>query len=109
MLVVPKIEKYSQNALIEFYKSHAGEDVYLKNVYFKSYAGWFYGATTPPENQNYYDQQWLLTGEIDKDVYFATKIHLAKQLDEYSDIKKIGEKNGFVFYLRKAVNKIPNQ
>ena len=105
MLVVPKIEKYSQNALIEFYKSHAGEDVYLKNVYFKSYAGWFYGATTPPENQNFYDQQWLLTGDIDKDVYFATKIHLAKQMEEYSDIKKIGEKNGFVFFVRKAVSK----
>ncbi len=102
MLIVPKVEKYSQNALIEFYKSHAGEDVYLKNVYFKSYAGWFYGATTPAENKNFYDENWLLTGNIDKDVYFVTKIHLAEKMNEYSDIQKIGEKNGFVFFLRKA-------
>ncbi len=102
MLFVPKIERYSQNANVEFCKSHAGENVYLKNVFFKSYAGWFYGATTPPENKNYYDDNWLLTGDIDKDVYFVTKIHLAKNMDQFTDIQKIGEKNGFVFYLRKA-------
>jgi hypothetical protein len=102
MLVVPKIEKYSQNALIEFYKSHADKDAYLKSVYFKSYSQWFYGATTPPQNQNYYDTEWLLSGDIDKDVYFATKIHLADRMKNYPDIEKIGEKNGFVFYLRKA-------
>jgi hypothetical protein len=103
MLIVPKIEKYSQNALIGFYKSHAGENVYLKNIYFKSYATWFYGTTTPPENAGYYDENWLLTGDIDKDVYFVTKIHLAKKMNEFNDIRKIGEKNGFVFYKRTAV------
>ena len=41
-------------------------------------------------------------GDIDKDVYFATKIHLADRMKNYPDIEKIGEKNGFVFYLRKA-------
>ena len=102
MLVVPRIERYSQNALVEFYKSHAGEDVYLKNIHFKSYAGWFYGATTPPQNHNYYDAKWLLTGAIDKDVYFVTKIQFTERMNEYADIQKIGEKNGFVFYLRKA-------
>lgn len=101
MLVVPKIEKYSQNELIEFFKSHAREDVYLKNVYFKSYATWFYGATTPPQNLNYYDENWLLTGDIDKDVYFVTKINKVEKMEVYPDIEKIGEKNGFVFYLRK--------
>jgi len=102
ILVVPKVEKYSQNALITFLKSHAGEDVYLKNIHFKSYATYFYGATTPPQNPNYYNQNWLLTGDIDKDIYFVTKIHLAKKMEEYSDIQKIGDKNGFVFYVRKA-------
>lgn len=101
-LVVPKVEKYSQNALIEFFQSHAGEDVYLKNIYFRSYATYFYGETTPPQNQNYYDENWLLTGDIDKDVYFVTKIHRAKRLEEYKDVKKIGEKNGFVFFKREA-------
>lgn len=102
MLVVPRIERYSQNALVEFFKSHAGENVYLKNLNFKSYAGWFYGATTPPQNQNFYDANWLLTGDIDKDVYFVTKIQFTERMLQYPEVQKIGEKNGFVFYLRKA-------
>jgi 4-amino-4-deoxy-L-arabinose transferase-like glycosyltransferase len=101
-LVVPKVEKYSQNALVEFYKSHAGEDVYLRNIYFRSYATYFYGETTPPDNPNFYDENWLLTGNIDKDVYFVTKVHRAKRLEEYTDIQKIEEKNGFVFFKREA-------
>jgi hypothetical protein len=92
MLVVPKVEKYSQNALIEFFKSHAGKDVYLKNIYFKSYATWFYGATTPPRNPDYYDENWLLTGNIDKDVYFVTKIHLAEKWNPTPILKRLGEK-----------------
>jgi hypothetical protein len=50
-MVVPKVEKYSQNAMVEFFKSHADEDVYLKNIAFKSYAIMFYGETKPPENK----------------------------------------------------------
>jgi len=102
IFIVPKIERYSQRALIEFFKSKANEDAYLKNIYFKSYATYFYGNTKPPENTDFYNENWLLTGQIDKDVYFATKIHKAEQLEKYSDIKKIGEKNGFVFYKREV-------
>ena len=101
-LVVTKVEKYSQNALVEFFQSHKGEDVYLKNIYFRSYATYFYGETTPPENKNYYDENWLLTGDIDKDVYFVTKVQRADRLNKYPEVKKIGEKNGFVFFKREA-------
>ncbi len=101
---VPKIEQYSQNALIEFFKSKADEDVYLKNLHFKSYATWFYGKTQPPDNENYYNQEWLLTGNIDKDVYFVTKIHHAPLVEKYEEVKEIGRKNGFVFYHRAAEN-----
>jgi 4-amino-4-deoxy-L-arabinose transferase-like glycosyltransferase len=100
---VPKIEQYSQNALIEFFKSKADEDVYLKNLHFKSYATWFYGRTMPPENENYYDANWLMTGDIDKDVWFVTKIHRAHHVEEYPELKETGRKNGFVFYHREAV------
>ena len=100
--IVSKVEKYSQAALIEFFESKAGQDVYLKNMYFKSYATYFYGNTQPPQNTNFYDTNWLLKGDIDKDVYFVTKIHQAQQLEEFSDIEQIGAKNGFVFFLRKA-------
>ena len=100
--LVPKIEKYSQNAMIEYFKSFDGKDVYLKNIYFKSYATYFYGNTKPPTNPEFYNENWLLTGNIDKDVFFITKIHRSENLKSYPEIKKTGEKNGFVFYRREA-------
>jgi hypothetical protein len=102
---VPKIEKYTQNALVVFFKSKANEDVYLKNLFFKSYATWFYGKTMPPENHNYYDEDWLLTGNIDKDVWFVTKIHRARRVEEYDELMETGRENGYVFYVRKSRNK----
>ncbi len=102
LVLVPRIEKYSQNALIEFFKSKAGQDVYLKNIHFKSYATYFYGETQPPSNPNFYNENWLLTGDIDKDVYFVTKIHRAPLMEKYEDIQETGRKNGFVFYVRRA-------
>ena len=102
LLIVPRIEGYSQRALIEFFKSKANQDVYVKNINFKSYATAFYGEMQPPVNNNFYNNQWLLTGEIDKDVYFVTKLDRVHLLDKYTDLQKIGEKNGFVFFLRKA-------
>jgi 4-amino-4-deoxy-L-arabinose transferase-like glycosyltransferase len=102
LALVPRIEKYSQNALIEFFKSKAGDDVYLKNIHFKSYATYFYGETLPSSNPNFYDENWLLTGDIDKDVHFATKIHRAPLMEKYDDIEETGRKNGFVFYVRKT-------
>jgi hypothetical protein len=102
LVLVPRIEKYSQNALIEFFKSKAGQDVYLKNIHFKSYATWFYGETQPPSNPNFYNEEWLVTGDIDKDVLFVTKIHRAPLMEKYDDIEETGRKNGFVFYVRRA-------
>lgn len=102
LFIVPKVEKYSQNALISFFKSKAGQDVYLKNLHFKSYATWFYGKTLPPDNPKYYDDTWLLEGDIDKDAWFVTKIHRAPLLEKYPGLEKTGEKNGFVFYVRRA-------
>ncbi len=102
VLIVPRIEGYSQRALIEFFQSKAQKEVYVKNINFKSYATAFYGEMKPPENKNFYNDQWLLTGDIDKDVYFVTKIDRVHLLDKYSNLKKTGEKNGFVFFVRKA-------
>jgi hypothetical protein len=104
LVLVPRIEKYSQNALVDFFKSKAGQDVYLKNIHFKSYATYFYGKTQPPSNPDFYDENWLLTGNIDKDVYFVTKIHRASLLEKYDSVKETGRKNGFVFFVRRAKN-----
>jgi len=97
---INKIEGYSQNAVIEFYKSLEGKNVYVKNVGFKSYAPLFY--TKKPdglrkENRSY---KWLTEGEIDRTVYFVTKINNDGGLRKYDDILEVGRKNGFVFFRR---------
>ena len=97
---INKIEGYSQNAVIEFYKSLEGKNVYVKNVGFKSYAPLFY--TKKPnrlkkENRSY---KWLTEGKIDREVYFITKINNDGGLRNFNDIKEIRKKNGFIFFKR---------
>jgi 4-amino-4-deoxy-L-arabinose transferase-like glycosyltransferase len=101
IFIVPKIEAYSQRANIEFISSLSTEDVYIKTVGFKSYAPYFYGKTLPPEKLESYDTEWLLSGPIDKDAYFITKIQHANLEEKYPEVQRLSEKNGFVFYLRK--------
>lgn len=97
---IRNIEGYSQRAAIEFYKSKAGEDCYIITNGFKSYAHFYYAKEKPITNENYYNRDWLLTGPIDKKLYVVSKIHRTEELKEYADLKKIGEKNGFVFFER---------
>lgn len=97
---INKIEGYSQNAVIEFYRSLEGKDVYVKNVGFKSYAPLFYTAKPDglrKENRSY---PWLTEGKIDRDVYFVTKVNNDGGLRKFPDIEEIGRKNGFVFFKR---------
>lgn len=101
LLIVPKIEKYTQGAPIEFFKNLQGKDVYVTTLNYFSYAHYFYTQKKPHHNQNAYDKNWLLTGNIDKPAYFVTKInHKEKYLNNYPELKLIYEKNGFVFFVR---------
>lgn len=94
-------ERYSQNAPIEFYKSISKEDCYVKTLGFKSYAHYFYAQTKPPANMCYYNSNWLLHGKINKTVYFVAKINNSKKYEKtIPRLKKLYEKNGFVFYKR---------
>ncbi len=97
---VGRVEAYSQRAAIEFFESKIGADCYVHNFAYKSYAQLFYTRKQEPANPESNDENWLLTGDIDKDVYFITKVHKAKYMPERDDIIKIGEQNGFVFYKR---------
>ena len=101
VLIVPKIEAFSQGAAIRFYESLKGKDVYVQPMYFKSYAHLFYTEKLKVDNSNAYDHEWLRSGRIDKDVYIVVKNTKKFELEKYTDIKLIAEENGFAFYLRK--------
>lgn len=99
-LIVPKIERYSQGAAIDFLKSLRGKDVYVDVLGYKSYAHLFYTQKPIITNKKSLDKGWLLTGDIDKPVYIVTKIGKEQELKELPEFEEIGRKNGFVFYRR---------
>jgi len=126
IFIVPKIEQFSQGPAIDFYESMQGKDVYVTTLGFKSYGQYFY-TLFPPRTEkdeievlknnykkslvtpNSYDanelnsltNEWLLKGNIDKDVYLVTKITKREEMKLYTDISFIENKGGFDFYVRK--------
>lgn len=102
-LIVPKIEQYSQNAALTFYKNHQHEAAYIETYGFKSYAHLFYGRKKKPLNPQAYSQKWILEDNTDKTVYIVCKITAAQEFQEkYPNFKKMYQKNGFVFFLKLA-------
>jgi 4-amino-4-deoxy-L-arabinose transferase-like glycosyltransferase len=102
-IIVPKVERYSQGAAIDFFIARQGEDCYVHTLGYKSYGDLFYTHKEKPTNPNAYDQQWLLSGQIDKPVYFVTKVDRVQHWEnqpQYPDIKELYRMNGFVFMKR---------
>ncbi len=101
--VLPKIARYTQGANVDFFKNLAGKNVYAASANYKSYTPFFYGQTQPNANSSARNMDWLLTGEIDKDVYLSVKNNLTKaDLDErYKNFNVLYESGGFIFMLRK--------
>lgn len=98
---INRIEAYSQRANIEFWQSHAGEDCYMTSYRYKTYTYYYYGKVRPQKNPMYTDQNWLLTGDIDKTVYISCKTTGKEQLQkDIPDAYFLYNKNGFYFYKR---------
>src|SRR5690606_9610058 len=100
--VLPGIERFSQGSAITFYESLQYDDVYVETIGFKSYAQYFYKKIQPDKNPESVRREWLLEGDIDKDVYFVTKV-TNSELDGRNGIQKLKCEGGFCFYLRKVV------
>lgn len=99
-ILIPKVEQYSQGAAIDFFIQHRGEDCYMQTLGYKSYGDLFYAEKTKPDDERSYDMNWLLTGDIDKPVYFVTKINKVDNYKDYKDFEELYRKNGFVFLKR---------
>jgi hypothetical protein len=75
------------------------------NVGYKSYGQLFYAKKPPVLDPKTNDYNWLLRGDIDKDVYVISKINRVHELGDVPDLQKLGEENGFVFFKREAVKR----
>lgn len=100
---LPKIAEYTQGAPLKFYEQLQGKDVYVLTAGYKSYLPYFYGRVKPSFKEEATDKEWLISGEVDKDVYLSTKI--TKVTDDfkvrYRAFEKLYEAGGFVFFVRK--------
>lgn len=122
----PKIEQYSQHAAIEFYKAVGEKGFYVETSGFKSYAYLFYSGKRPEQNQNpdairYVEEaldnmekkgynrltsyalaysNWMQYGNIDRPAVFVCKVNTVQELMKNRLVKKLYEKNGFVFCVR---------
>ena len=91
IFVVPRVEKYSQDALIEFMESKKNEPCIIETAGFKSYAQYFYPQKPLPSPADS-----LKTHYIVAKVTSAAELHSARP-----DLKELYRKNGWVFYLEK--------
>lgn len=125
LIVIPKVELYTQHSAIEFYKAISKQKCYVETHKFKSYAYLFYSQRLPEdytnadqnrhmdhflseleaEGESRYEHYangnalWMKTGKIDRPAYIVVK---KNQEDEMAGLGfvKLYEKNGFVFDVR---------
>jgi 4-amino-4-deoxy-L-arabinose transferase-like glycosyltransferase len=97
---INRIEGYSQRAAIEFFEARQGEDCYVITKNYKSYAHLFYTRKPTVTDPRAHDEQWLLSGDIDRPVYVVCKITSVAEVSAIPTLREIGRKNGFVFFQR---------
>ncbi|PLW91870.1 MAG: glycosyl transferase, partial [Marinilabiliales bacterium] len=102
IVVTPKIEGYTQNAAIEFFESHKGEDVIMGVWGYKSYAHHFYFQMPVPD-ENYPFEEENLYQPWPKTTYISTKITKMEEFEtQFPEFQLLYTKNGFAFYKKAA-------
>lgn len=102
LLLVPRIEKYSQGPAIEFISLFKNKPAWVSTLGYKSYAPYFYSAkpsrACPADTD---EQEFLLHGNTGRDVYFVVKsTGMNSTLKEYPNLKFVRENGGFVLLKR---------
>ncbi len=86
-LIVPRVERYSQHALIEFLETKQKENCTIQPAFFKSYAHYFYARVKPP-----------LPADSLQTEYVITKSSKAEQvMKDDGRRRELYRKNGWVF------------
>lgn len=128
--IVPKIEKYSQNSNIEFYKNIANKNCYIETRGFKSYAQLFYSNRKPSDYNNPLQKKfiletlnklekegysksktyglanliWMQNEIVDRTVYIVIKTKNESELLIDNKLHKLYSKNGFSYFERPFIN-----
>ncbi len=102
-LFVGRIEAYSQNSLVEFYKERASKKDYVHAAGFKSYGQYFYTNRQEDYDTKANFDSLLVSNTLDKDLYFVVRNYQLKDMKNINFATRLYEKNGFVFFKRPAV------
>ncbi len=96
--IAPLVERYTQQAVIEFCRQVADEKGYVNTLGHKSYAIYFYADRQPPGIPSHFDLNEAVEVPGNRPLYFIIKNKRKEQyLDQYPALETLYEKNGFVF------------
>ena len=126
LVIIPKVEGYTQNAAIQFYKYCANTKCYVETHSFKSYAYLFYSNRMPEDYKNAEQIKeienfivtavkmgnkrhtsyasgncyWMKHGNVDRNVFIVAKKNEESEMIQNKEFKKLFDKNGFSFFIR---------
>lgn len=100
LLVLPKIENYSQKAAIEFLIEKSKEKSYIETYGYKSYAQYFYGKADFENGKVKPSVEELINNEWNRNVYLIAKIQ-NNDLDTNINFRLLYSKSGFKFFVKK--------
>ncbi|MCB0733848.1 MAG: glycosyltransferase family 39 protein [Bacteroidetes bacterium] len=130
-LLVPNVQRHTQGAAIDFYRTIADQDVYVDVYGFKSYAHYFYTRIQPVDSSDglYVQRQrqldtlsvqhtidlnftmrkevdrklmdWMIYGDIDKDVYLVCQEKKIPELRQTGQLKMIMREGGYAAFVRR--------
>ncbi|MDP2338240.1 MAG: glycosyltransferase family 39 protein [Bacteroidota bacterium] len=104
LLLVPKIEKYSQGPAIGFISAFEGKPVWISTLGYKSYAPYFYSGKTSRACPEGDEEEFLLHGKTGREVYFVAKITGVQEfMDKNPQLVIIEKKGGFVLIKRVVI------
>ena len=108
LLVVPKIEKYSQGPAIGFFEKFKDKPVWITAIGYYSYAPLFYSNKMSRPCKDCNEEEFFLRGSTDRDVYFVTKSTALQAVTEQNPQLELVEKKGGFVLLKRNDNKIIN-
>jgi 4-amino-4-deoxy-L-arabinose transferase-like glycosyltransferase len=103
-VIAPKIDRYTQTGLFEFYKEK-GSEAYLQPLAFHSYAHLFYGKREPIPVETDDEPYWMIFEEVDRPVYFISRVQdLEANLKYFPHLKEVTRKGGYIILVRTDKN-----
>jgi hypothetical protein len=83
------------------YSQFRNQSVWITSLDYKSYAPLFYSVKKQRATADADEENFLLNGQIDRDVYFVAKTTLLSSvLEQYPQLQVIRKKGGFVLLKR---------